>query len=321
MGASKKPVVVLVGPTGVGKSEIAVQLALRLDGEIVTADSMQVYKGMDIGTAKPTPEEQRCVPHHLIDVVSPNQHFNVAMYRDLAHRVIAEIHERGRLPIVSGGTGLYIRAVLDEFLFPDQGADPQVRRELYELAERLGPRHLHERLREVDPQSAARLHPNDVRRVVRALEVFKRTGRTLSEQIAEARAAEPRYRAVRVGLTRPRKELYDRINRRVDDQLRRGLVDEVRRLREAYSLEGTAVQALGYKELFPYLDGECTLEEAVATLKRETRQYAKRQFTWFKRDTQIRWFDLSAYPTTDDAVEAIVSYVCTALPELRGGSF
>lgn len=312
----KRPLVVLVGPTAVGKTELAIELALRLQGEVVTADSMQVYKGMDIGTAKPTPAEMKGVPHHLIDVVTPDTPFNVARYRDLAHQVIEEIHGRGMLPIVSGGTGLYIRAILDEFLFPDHGADPALRRRLQELAAVQGPEHVYEMLCRVDPERAEQVHPNDVRRVIRALEVYEMTGRTMSEQIREAQAKEPRYRDVRVGLTRPRSELYERINLRVDKQLEEGLIDEVKALRSRYELQKTALQALGYKEIIAYLDGECSLDEAVRRLKRETRRYAKRQLTWFRRDESITWFDLSRYPTLDSAIEAIHSHIVASLPEL-----
>ncbi len=314
--SGKGPLVVLVGPTAVGKTAVAIELALALNGEVVTADSMQVYKGMDIGTAKPTPRETKGVPHHLIDVVTPDTPFNVALYRDMAHRVIAEVHARGRVPIVSGGTGLYIRAVLDEFLFPDQGADPALRCRLQEMAAEHGPEHLYAMLVRVDPERAAELHPNDVRRVIRALEVYEVTGRPMSEHIREAKAKSPRYRDVRIGLIRPRSELYERINRRVDEQLRRGLVEEVKTLRSRYPLQDTALQALGYKEIIAFLDGECSLDEAVRRLKRETRRYAKRQLTWFRRDESITWFDLSRYPSLDAATDAIRSHVVKVLPEL-----
>lgn len=313
---SKGPLVVIVGPTAVGKTALAIELALRLGGEVVTADSMQVYKGMNIGTAKPMPNEMRGVPHHLIDVVTPDTPFNVALYRDLAHRVIDEVHKRRRLPIVSGGTGLYVRAILDEFLFPDQGADLELRRRLQDLAKQRGPEHLYAMLVEVDPERAAQIHPNDVRRVIRALEVFEVTGRTMSEQIEEAKDKEPRYRDVRIGLTRPRSELYERINRRVDEQLQQGLIEEVKALRSRYRLQKTALQALGYKEIIAYLDGECSLDEAVHRLKKETRRYAKRQLTWFRRDAAITWFDLSRYSGVDEAVRTIESHILKALPDL-----
>jgi len=304
-----KPLVVIVGPTAVGKSKIAIGLALRLDGEVVTADSMQVYRGLDIGTDKPPASERQGVPHHLVDVLDPDQRFNVAEYRDLAHQVIAEIHARGRLPILSGGTGLYVKAVLDEFLFPDEGADYELRTRLEKEAELHGREALHRRLAEIDPPTARRLHPNDVRRVIRALEVYETTGRALSEHLASATAPAPRYRAVMIGLTRPRDVLYRRIEARVDRQIQSGLVDEVRRLMERYGELPVARQALGYKEITAYLTGQCSLERAVEILKRDTRRFAKRQFTWFRKDHRIRWFDLEELGTHERALDAIEGHI------------
>lgn len=304
-----QPIVVLVGPTAVGKSDVAIDLAKQLQGEIVTADSMQVYQGMNIGTAKPTPEQQKEIPHHLIDVVPPDQPFNVARYRDLAHAVIAGIHSRDRLPIVSGGTGLYIRAILDEFALPGTEADPQVRSRLEAEAKAEGNRAFHERLEAIDPETAGRLHPNDVRRVVRAMEVYETTGKTMSQHLLEAQQRKPRYHSVHVGLTRPRPELYQRIDLRVDQQLADGLVAEVQGLMQRYELNKTARQALGYKEFIDYLEGRCTLAEAAERLKRETRRYAKRQYTWFRRDERLRWFDLHTYTSRDDALRDIVTSI------------
>lgn len=304
--SEKPPLVVLVGPTAVGKSELAVELALRTRGEVVTADSMQVYRGLDIGTAKPTPAEQKGVPHHLIDICDPDERFNVAEYRRLAHKAIAEVHARGNLPILAGGTGLYVKAVLDEFLFPDEGADYELRRRLETQAREEGPQALHRRLAEIDPETASRLHPNDVRRVVRALEVYCTTGKPLSVHLEKASAAEPKYDVVMFGLTRPREILYRRINERVDSQIARGLVDEVRGLAERYGSLPVAGQALGYKEIYAYLKGELTLEEAIERLKRDTRRFAKRQFTWFRREPRIlRWIDLEEVQPLAAAVEEI----------------
>lgn len=309
----KGPLVVLVGPTAVGKSKVAIGLARRLDGEVVTADSMQVYIGLDIGTDKPAPEERQGVPHHLIDLVLPDQRFNVAQYRDLAHATIADIHRRGKLPILSGGTGLYVKAVLDEFLFPDEGADYALRKELEEKARQLGPQWLHQRLAQIDPPTASRLHPNDVRRVIRAIEVYETTGRPLSEHLRTAKAQEPRYRTVMIGLTRPRPVLYRRIEERVDRQIRDGLVDEVRRLMETYEDLPVARQALGYKEIHSYLRGKCSLEEAIRILKRDTRHYAKRQFTWFRRDPRIVWFDLEELSPIEKALDTLEGFVRSEL--------
>lgn len=312
------PLCVLVGPTGVGKTEVAIELARRLDGEVVTADSMQVYRGMDIGTAKPTIAERAGIPHHLIDVITPDSPFNVARYRDLAHEAIAHIHARGRLPILSGGTGLYVKAVVGEFLFPDQGADSELRRKLQQEAETEGRERLHAKLAAADPVAAMRIHPNDVRRVVRALEVYESTGRTMTEHIAAAQARGPRYRDVRIGLVRDRAELYERIDRRVYAQLEQGLIDEVSRLRTEYRLHRTALQGLGYKEVLDYLDGRVSLAEAVASLQRETRHYAKRQLTWFRRDSDIVWFNLSESDSLSQPLAQMEHHIRT---QLALGSF
>lgn len=307
--SSKPPVVVVVGPTAVGKSSLSVELAHALDGEIVTADSMQVYRGMDIGTAKPTPQERKGIPHHLIDVCDPDRHFNVAEYRDLAHNVIADIHRREKLPIVSGGTGLYVKAVLDEFLFPDEGADYTLRQELEAYAKEQGQAALHERLAAVDPPSARRIHPHDVRRVVRALEVYLQTGRPLSAHLRDVQNSPGRYNAIQIGLTRPRDILYERINLRVDRQIEDGLVDEVRTLMAMYPSMPVARQALGYKEIIEYLEGRTTLEEAISLLKRDTRRFAKRQFTWFNRDLRIHWIDLEKTTGSDEPVAHMRLYI------------
>ncbi len=291
----RPPIVVIVGPTAVGKTALAVDLALRFSGEIVTADSMQVYRGMNIGTAKPTPSEQRGVPHHLIDICDPDRLFNVAEYRDLAHRAIADIHARGRLPLVAGGTGLYIKAILDEFLFPDEGPDYEIRGELESYSRVHGSAALHARLADIDPTTAERVHPNDIRRVVRALEVYQRTGRPMSEHLKEIENSVSRYRVVQIGLTRPRASLYQRIEARVDEQIEAGLVDEVKGLIQRFPDMPVARQALGYKEIIAYLEGEVGLDEAIALLKRDTRRFAKRQFTWFNRDQRIHWIDLETH--------------------------
>lgn len=314
MSQQRLPLVVLVGPTAVGKTACAIQLALRLHGEIVTADSMQIYKGMDIGTDKPTVEERQGVPHHLIDVVTPDKKFNVAMYRDAAQQTIARIHERGKLPIVSGGTGLYIRAILQEFLFPDKGSDAELRKKLQREAEQFGAQYLHDQLASVDSTSAKRIHPNDVRRVIRALEVYHTTGKTITEHIKQAKPQQERYNAVRIGLTRPRKQLYERINNRVDALIARGLVEEVKQLYAQYEFEKTALQGLGYKEIIAYLRGEYSLQEAITTLKQKTRRYAKRQLTWFRRDPHIRWFDANTYATPDALTDDLVQHICSQLP-------
>lgn len=294
----------IVGPTAVGKSEVGVELARRLGGEIVSADSMQVYRGLDIGTGKLSVEERRGVPHHLLDVVDPEETYSVARYEREALSVIRGIHDRGRLPILVGGTGLYYRAVVRDYLFAGPGADPELRARLAREADREGTAALHRRLAEVDPRAAERIHPNDLRRIIRALEVYTLTGIPLSQQ--QRGEDESRFDLVAVGLTAPREVLYTRIDQRVDAMLARGLLGEVRSL-VVRGLESwlTSVQALGYKEFLPYLRGEEDLETAVDRLKRETRRYAKRQLTWFRREPDLHWLDRASYP----AIEALADVI------------
>lgn len=289
---SKQAILVIVGPTAVGKTQLSLEIGQALSGEVISADSMQVYRGMDIGTAKPSIEEQRQVPHHLIDIRDPDQTFNAADFVSLAEGAIADIASRSKTPIVSGGTGLYIDALVDGFLFPDSKPDPKLRRELRLRASK-EPDILYEELKKVDPKSAERLHPNDLRRIVRALEVYYRTGKPISVLQQKAAQQEKPYNPLFIGLTRDRPELYERINKRVDQMLLDGLVDEVTQLIGRYPHQPTALQALGYKEIVWYLQNKMSLEEAVEVLKRDTRRYAKRQLSWFRRNSRIHWFNLS----------------------------
>lgn len=314
---SKPPLLVVVGPTAVGKTAFCIELAHRLRTEVVTADSMQVYRDMNIGTAKPDEVEQRGIPHHGIDLVSPHEECNVADYRRHALKAIASIHHRGKLPILTGGTGLYIRAVVDQFLFPDRGADWDLRRRLEEEAEKIGRPALHARLREVDPETAARLHPNDLRRVVRALEVYERTGRPLSEHLRDSRGKESPFDLMMYGLTRPRDELYARINERVHDQIRAGLVEEVAALLERGLDENdVSMKGLGYKEMIGYLKGRYSLDDAITLLQRDTRHYARRQLTWFRADKRIQWLDLSQYDTLQEAIAPVIDAVQRRWPQM-----
>lgn len=287
---AKPELLIIAGPTASGKTAVAVELALRLDAEVVSADSMQVYRDMDILTAMPTPEEMRGVPHHMLGVFPPDQKCSAAAYRELALGRIQDILARGKRPIVCGGTGLYINALTRPLSFAAQG-DDAIRAELTRIAEAEGGRErLHEQLKAVDPAAAARLHPNDVRRVVRALEIYRITGRTQSEQAAlDAQRGDGPFSERVYALDWPREALYARIDRRVDEMLHSGLVDEVRRLMKNEAVFSTAAQAIGYKEIAAALRGECALAEAVETLKRSTRNYAKRQLTWFRRDARVRW--------------------------------
>lgn len=287
------PLVVIVGPTAAGKTEVAIEMAKILHGEVISADSMQVYRGMDIGTAKPTLAEMQGIPHHLIDVVDPDEEYSVAMFQRDAEQLIEDITARGNLPFLVGGTGLYVRAVIDHYDFTPAARDEKLRKQLMEEAARLGPMAMHQRLAAVDPVTAARLHPNDTRRVIRALEVYHLTGKSINEYQYNDQISQPKYRLFMFGLTMDRQLLYRRIEQRVDLMLAQGLVQEVRQLLQKYSKLGTALQGLGYKEIIAYLNGECTLDEAVEILKRNTRRFAKRQLTWFRADKRIEWIELA----------------------------
>jgi tRNA dimethylallyltransferase len=304
----KIPLLVVCGPTASGKTALAVELAERLSGEVVSGDSMQIYRDMAIGTALPTEEEKRGVPHHLFSFLDPAERFSVAEYTALAGEAIAAIHSRGRLPIVAGGTGLYISSLVDNLTFAPLESDPALREELAAYAAENGNHALWERLRAVDPDLVATLHPNNRGRVIRALEVYQLTGIPMSEQQRRAREHPSPYEAKMLGLTfRDRERLYARIDARMDSMLANGLVKEAQDL--LAKATSTAAQAIGYKELFPYLRGEISLGAATEAIKRETRRYAKRQLTWFRRDTRIRWLFADEYntlPALADAAEQIL---------------
>ncbi|MEW6726954.1 tRNA (adenosine(37)-N6)-dimethylallyltransferase MiaA [Desulforudis sp. 1088] len=307
MPQEKPALLVITGPTATGKTSAGIEAALRLNGEIVSADSMMVYRGMDVGTAKPTAAEMKGVPHHLIDVVDPDEDFSVACYQELAEKHIQEISARGKLPILVGGTGLYVRAVLDHYHFV-VGPDRALRRELQDAARARGVAWLHGQLAGVDPVSAQRLHPNNVRRVIRALEVYYRTGRPLSSFQDRDHKTDPKYRTLVFGLICDRDEMYRRIEKRVDEMLAAGLVEEVRRLiNRGYERNLPSMKGLGYKEIAAYLAGETGLDEAVETLKRNTRRFAKRQLTWFRRDERIIWLDVVAAGGPAGAAKEIVT--------------
>jgi len=289
------PLLIIAGPTGSGKTDTAVFTAQALDGEVLTADSMQVYRGMDIGTAKPTLEERRGVPHHLIDIVAPDAEFSVTEYVARADEIIADIHRRGKAPIVAGGTGFYIQALVDRWTFPPQPADMAFREAQQHAAQVHGPEWLHAQLTAVDAVSASRLHPHDVKRVVRALEVFHLTGRPLSSFAYKPGddAPESPYAARWFGLTVPRDLLYTRLETRVHTQLEAGLLEEVRRLDEAgYGPELSSMKGITYRQLQGYLRGEYDFATAVALMVRDNRRYAKRQYTWFNADPRFRWIDM-----------------------------
>lgn len=295
-----RELLIICGPTASGKTAVAVEICLAIGGEVISADSMQIYRGMDIGTAKPTETERRGVPHHLLDIAAPGEAYSAAAYRDKAIEAIEGVLSRGKIPVVCGGTGLYIDALTRPMGFSAQG-DESIRRPLEDIAAKEGGKErLHAMLREADPESAERLHVNDVRRVIRALEVYRLTGKTLTQQNALDRGREGAYKGRLFGLSLPREELYNRIDRRVDRMISDGLADEVRSLL-AGGLPGraTAMQGIGYKEIARALSGECTMVEAVSRIKQATRNYAKRQLTWFRRDDRVAWIEADGRSAQD----------------------
>lgn len=301
----KLPLFVLVGPTAVGKTNISVAVARALGGEIISGDSMQVYRGMTIGTAKITPAEMQGVTHHMIDICDPDQAFSVAEFQKRVAELVGQIHARGRLPMLVGGTGLYVRSVILPYDFTEQETDHALRSALAQEEERYGPGHLHRRLTLVDPTAAERLHVNDLRRVSRALEVYELTGRPISAS-QTAHEQERRYDDLLIGLTMQRETLYQRIDHRVDQMLKGGWVVETKQLLERYGPHVSAMQALGYRELVFYLRGLLTQTEAVALVKRNTRRFAKRQFTWFRREERITWLDLTDEQSRSSAVTSLL---------------
>ncbi len=309
MTENKIPLVAVVGPTASGKTALAVHLAQQFGGEIVSADSMQIYRRMDIATAKPTLAEMDGVVHHLLDFLDPSQTFSVADYAAMAHPVIAEIHQRGHLPILAGGTGLYVDSVIENVSFQKIATDPEMRAALSQLAQEKGGAYLLELLQEFDPESAEKLHPNNLPRLIRAIEVYRLTGIPISEHQRQSKTTPSRYRTVLIGLNyRDRQKLYDRIDARVDQMLEAGLLDEAREILADPSLK-TASQAIGYKELKDYFNGKESLSDAVAKIKQESRRYAKRQLTWFRRNPEIQWLYFDDYSDLDSWKEAAVQKV------------
>jgi len=294
----------IVGPTATGKTAVGIELARKLDGEIISADSMAVYKGMDIGTAKPTAQERAAVAFHLVDVVCPDEEFSVAEFKRLAEVAIADILRRGKLPLLVGGTGLYIQAVTGGLNIPAIGPDRELRERLRAEAAEFGNQHLLDRLQPVDPVTAERLHPNDLKRIIRALEVYMLTGLPISDFHKRAGRTETEYDVRLFGLTMSRSALYERIERRVDEQIKSGLVEEVRGLLEkGYDPELSSLRGLGYKQIAGYLAGQYDLQTAVDLLKRDTRRFAKRQFTWFRADPRIYWVDVERRSPSETADE------------------
>lgn len=317
MRSADKPLLAIVGPTAVGKTEVAIRIAERWDGEIVSADSRLLYRGMDIGTAKPTTEQRARAPHHLIDVANPDETWSLALFQQRAAETIASIHARRRLPILAGGTGQYVQAILQGWAPPALPAQPAFRAALAAWAEQLGGDGLHARLARLDAEAAANIHPRNIRRTLRALEVIFATGRKFSAQRGRARSP---YRVLRLGLTRPRAELYARIDARIDAMLAAGWLDELRGLLAAgYRADLPSLSAIGYAQLARHLQGELNLDEAVLEIKRATRAYVRRQYAWFKpADPEIIWVDLSA-PGAEAAIDAAVEkFLGETMPASEG---
>ncbi|WP_251500082.1 tRNA (adenosine(37)-N6)-dimethylallyltransferase MiaA [Otoolea muris] len=307
MNGQKQRLIIVTGPTAVGKTALSVALAKRLCGEIISADSMQVYRHMDIGSAKVSEEEMGGVRHHLIDILEPSEEFNVARFKQLAGEAVRDIASRGAVPIVAGGTGFYIQALLYDIDFTQTTEDPAFRREMEEKAGREGPMAIHALLREVDPRAADAIHANNVKRVIRALEFNRQTGMRISDHNEAERQKESAFDSYYYVLTTDRPALYERIDRRVDQMMEQGLVGEVERLRAmGCRRDMVSMQGLGYKEILSYLDGEISLDEAVRIIKRDTRHFAKRQLTWFKREREVRWLNLADFGNDLERVAAHV---------------
>ncbi len=301
----KKPLIVIVGPTAIGKSEVAIELAKRINGEIVSCDSCQVYKYLNIGTAKPTKEERKKIPHHLIDVIEPDEEFNAFLYARKAHKAISEIHKKKKTPILVGGSGLYVRATVDG-IFLGAKKNKAIRERLRKFSSDT----LYRKLKKVDSETASHLHPHDRVRIIRALEVYELTGQPISALQEVSKGKEPNYNLTMIGLKRKRKELYQRINQRVERMIKKGLVKEVKNLlKKGFSKDLIVLKGLGYKEIIGYLDGEYDLKEAIRLLKRNSRRFAKRQLTWFNKDKRIHWIEIKK----GDSASKVVSQIAKLL--------
>lgn len=299
----KHPLIILSGPTAVGKTALSIELAKRINGAIISADSMQVYKYMDIGSAKIMPEEMAGVKHYLIDELNPEDEFNIVVFQQKAKAALEEIYANGQIPIITGGTGFYIQALLYDIDFDNQDCNEDYRAELEQIAKEQGNEVLHAKLQAIDPVSAEKIHANNVKRVIRALEFYHLTGKPISEHNETEQQKESPYNFAYFVLTDDRANLYKRIDKRVDIMLENGLVDEVQRLKSmGYHRDMVSMQGLGYKEILDYLDGKCTLDEAVYVLKRETRHFAKRQLTWFRREREVIWIDKQNYNYDETAI-------------------
>lgn len=309
----KQPMIILAGPTAVGKTALSIELAKRVNGAVISADSMQVYKYMDIGSAKITEEEMQGIPHYLVDVLMPEEEFHIYRFQQMANKALEEIYAQGKIPIIVGGTGFYIQSLLYRIDFSKEDGDFRFRQEMEAFAKQYGNHALHEKLKEIDPVSYENIHENNRKRVIRALEFYHLSGKPISRHNAEERQKESPYRFAFFVLTDDRNYLYDRINLRVDRMMEQGLLEEVQKLSDmGYHKGMVSMQGLGYKELLSYLNGECSLEEAVYIIKRETRHFAKRQLTWFRRERDCIWLDKSQYGRDENA---ILEEICRILQE------
>lgn len=303
----KKPLIILTGPTAAGKTETSIGLAKAIHGEIISADSIQVYRYMDIGSAKITKEEMQGIPHYLVDKLYPDEEFNVVIFQKMAREAINQIYQNGHIPIIVGGTGFYIQSILYGIDFDETEADPEFRSKMEHFAKQHGVQTLHDSLALVDKKAADAIHPNNIRRVIRALEYYNQTGQKISDHNETQRKKESMYQSVYFVLNREREILYQRINKRVDHMLELGLVEEVKHLLDmGYQRNLTSMQGLGYKEIAAYLEGEISFQEAVTTIKQESRHFAKRQITWFKREKDVEWISMGQYSNTQEIVAQLM---------------
>lgn len=308
----KPTIVCVVGPTAVGKTALSIEIAQRFNGEVISGDSMQVYRGMDIATAKVTQEEQQNIPHHLLDILDPDEGFSVFDFKSRVTQLITDMSERGRLPIIAGGTGMYLDSVIRDYALSEEKRDPEYERNIETDIEKLGINAVYDRLVEVDPEQAKKTHKNNVRRVIRALEVYDRTGQTMTEYQQKQQAASP-YNVILIGLDMDRTLLYARINARVDLMVENGLFEEARYFYDLGLKDAPSMRAIGYKELIGFFEGTCSKEEAIDLLKRNSRRYAKRQLTWFRNKMDVKWYTLTP-ETKNEVFQKILKDLAGFLP-------
>ena len=307
---------IILGPTATGKTKLSLAIADNFATEIISADSMQVYKDMDIGTAKASKDMQNIVPHHMIDILTPDEEFSIASYQEKVDKLIPDIYANNRIPLLVGGTGLYIKAVIEGFLLPEMDNNHKLRKILRQQAKEKGNEYVHKKLAKIDPELSQKLHPNDLRRVIRGIEIYEQTGNTKTYYIKKQNKRPPKYQALKIGLYRDREQLYKKINKRVEKMIDEGLVKEVKYLLATYKLSKTARQALGYKEIINYINNKYKLNEAIKIIKRDTRHLAKKQFTWFNRDKSIIWFNLSSLKQ-DYVIENCIKLIKENISEFK----